>query len=973
MTGESDLQTKDLVAFGPFRLIAAERRLERDGLALELGARAVDVLTMLIENAGEVVSKQALIERAWPNITVNEGCLRFHMAALRKALGDGHDGIRYLANVHGRGYCFVAPVVRHPATPEVQENLTPHPAQKLPPRLARMVGRDEVVQQIAGQLVVDRFVSIVGPGGGGKTTVAVSVGHVLKERFDGDVRFVDLGPLSDPLLVPGVIASKLGLLVQSNDPVPTLIAFLRDARILLILDSCEHVIDTASELAERIFTEAPAVHILATSRESLRVEGENVYRLPPLECPPEGVVLSADQAMTFPAVQLFVERVTARGHRYELTNADAPAVGTICRRLDGLPLAIELAAGRVDAYGVNQTAALLNDHLGLLWEGRRTAVPRHQTLNAMLDWSYELLPNHEQAILRRLSVFVGIFTLDAARAVAASDGITETQVETAVAGLIAKSLAASNTGEATARFRLLDTTRAFVLEKLIESGEVAAVARRHALYFRDHLQSVRTNAAGSSASAPVVSYGDHLGNVRAGLEWCFAAGGDYALGGELAAAAAPFLLELSFLTECHNWAAKALAALDDAARGTKMEMDLQAALGLSLMFTRGNSETVRLALTRALELAEVLEDLPSQLRLLGRLHIFHERLGEFHASLVFADRSEQVAKQLGDPVAISAAHSTSGISLHLMGDQAAARAHLDAAVLPFLVSENIKYMHYGFHYRNRAHIALARTLWLQGYADQAVVVARETVEEAEAIKHPITLCIALIWAVSVHLWTGDWDSTEERIERFIAHAEKYSLAPYQAVGLGVKGELAVRRGEPDVGIPLLLSCLKSVHSARYELLTTQFLNALAEGFAMAGRFAEALSTIDESISQIESNGDLFYMPEALRIRGEILSCAPDCGSSEAEDDFRRAIELGRRQSAPAWELRAANSLARLWIGQGRGEEARGLLAPIYARFTEGFGTLDARAADGILNVVCRHQIINDSNDSRCLRTDTCDM
>ena len=219
-----------------------------------------------------------------------------------------------------------------------------------------MVGRDEIVREISEQLKTERFVTVAGPGGIGKTTVAVSIGHELLAEFAGAVHFFDLGPLNDVLLVPSSVASTLGLLVQSSDPTPGLIAFLREKRALLILDSCEHVIDAAAALAERIFEQAPRVHILVTSRESLRVEGEHVHRLQALANPPDDAGLTAAQALCFPAVQLFVERAFASGGgSFELSDNDAPIVGEICRRLDGIALAIELAAGRANASSVQET------------------------------------------------------------------------------------------------------------------------------------------------------------------------------------------------------------------------------------------------------------------------------------------------------------------------------------------------------------------------------------------------------------------------------------------------------------------------------------------------------------------------------------------------------------------------------------------------------------------------------------------
>jgi predicted ATPase/DNA-binding winged helix-turn-helix (wHTH) protein len=943
-----DLETRDVISFGPFRLFTAQRLLERAGAPLQLGSRALDILIILVEHAGEVVSKKDLISHVWPDVTVDESGLRVHVAGLRKALGEGREGARYVSNIPGRGYCFVAPIARPSVSAKA---FVPAPVicdqvHGLPARLTRMVGRDEIVRLLSRQLAEQRFVTILGPGGIGKTTVAVSVGHAQLTAFEGSVRFFDLGPLNDPRLVPSALASMLGLLVQSEDPTPSVINFLRDRRMLLVLDSCEHVIETVAALAERIFEEAPHVHILATSRELLQVEGEHAHWLPALDSPPDGVELSMAQVLAFPAGQLFVERAAANGRGFELTDANAPIVAEICRKLDGIALAIELAAGRVSAYGIRETAALLDNRLRLLWHGRRTALPRHQTLSATLDWSYDLLTEPERAVIRRVSVFVGAFSLEAVRAVAVGEDINDAQVVEAMGRLVAKSLVSTNAGDTMRRYRLLDTTRAYALSKLVDTGEADATERRHAAYYCEYFDRLGVGAPESSQAARFPVFAEHLGNVRAALAWSLLERGDIGLGIALAASSAHLFVEMSLLSECHGWTERALAALDDQSRGTRREMELQAALGLSLMFTKGNSEQVRAALTRSLELAQELRDLPNQLRLLGRLHIFHERAGDFHQALAFAQRGEAVASEIADPVGIAAAQSLLGLSHHLIGNQADARTHLEAALVQPPASQRINTIHFGFHYRNRARIALARTLWLSGWPDQAVRLARQAVDEAGAIGHPVTLCIALIWAVSVFHWVGDCASAEDSIGRFIAHANRHSLAPYYAVGRGMTGELLVKRGQAEAGMELLRGARETLRADRYELVTTAFHSALAEGLAMTGRIELALVTINETIALVERNGDLFNMPELLRIKGDFLASVEDAG--QAEECFLGSLELAGRQSALSWELRTTTSLARLRLRQGRRGEARDALVQVYGRFNEGFETADQKGAKQLL-------------------------
>ena len=420
MAGGGESGTGDIVSFGPFRLAAEERLLLKDGAPVAIGGRALDVLIALTARAGEVVSGRELIDLVWPGVIVQEANLRVHIAALRKALGDGRDGSRYIVNVPGRGYSLVVPI-RHSSTDStlpIAAPASPARPRNLPAPLQALVGRNETVAALSSLLLSRRFVSVVGPGGIGKTTVAVAVANALRQEFGDDaVCFVDLGSLTDPADVPSAVASALGCSVQGPDPEPYIHAFLRDKRILIVLDNCEHVIEAAAPLCERLFGGAPSVHLLTTSREALRVEGENVHLLRPLDSPLDDTP-SAVQALAWPAVQLFMERAASSGYRAELSDTDAPIVAKICRRLDGIALAIELVASRVGTYGIRGTADLLDGGAELFLPGRRDAQPRHQTLQAMLDWSFKLLSAYEQTVLSRLSVFVGQFTLGAAHSVA---------------------------------------------------------------------------------------------------------------------------------------------------------------------------------------------------------------------------------------------------------------------------------------------------------------------------------------------------------------------------------------------------------------------------------------------------------------------------------------------------------------------------------------------------------------------------
>src|SRR5580704_15596685 len=377
------------ISFGPYRLLAAQRLLLEGDKPVRLGGRAFDILIALVERAGEVVGKEELIARAWPATFVEEANLKIQVSALRRALGDGQGDSRYVVNVVGRGYNFVAPILKEePSRASPSPTIAPSAPHNLPVATTRMIGREEIVTTLVTQLSRRRLVTIVGPGGIGKTTVGLAVAEQMIGAYEHGVWLVDLAPLRDPGLVASAVATVLGLEIRAEDPLPALVAALRDNRMLLMLDSCEHVIDAAAGLAAAVLRGTSYVKILATSREPLGVQGEGVHRLAPLGSPAPSSTLAAAEVAAFPAVQLFVERVTAIVEDFVLTDANAPLVVAICQRLDGLPLAIEFAAPRVEVLGIEGLAAgltrcLWNEpgahRLPLLTARRRATTARHRT------------------------------------------------------------------------------------------------------------------------------------------------------------------------------------------------------------------------------------------------------------------------------------------------------------------------------------------------------------------------------------------------------------------------------------------------------------------------------------------------------------------------------------------------------------------------------------------------------------------
>jgi predicted ATPase/DNA-binding winged helix-turn-helix (wHTH) protein len=938
----------DALSFGDFCLHPRERRLERDGRLVRVGDRALDILIALTERPGDVVTKEELTARLWPDVTVQDGALRVHVAGLRKALGDGKDGVECVKNVTGRGYAFVARTSRSTTSQRSSSSRPAAPGavgtRKLPYRLERMIGRDEVVRDLSAQLLAKRFVSIVGAGGIGKTTVAVAVAHALLSDFAEDVCFVDLSSVAESAHVPLGVASALGLALNGDQVADGIVAFLRDRRALVVLDGCEHVMEAVAPLAERVSRDAPGTHVLVTSRELLRVEGEHVYRMLPLETPSESDGLSASDALKFSAVQLFVERAAARDARLSFSDVDAPLVADICRRLDGIALAIEFAAGRVEAHGIRGTVSLLENRFKLSWRGRRTALPRHQTLSALLDWSYNLLDALERSLLRRLSIFVGVFSLDAVAALAA-DVDAEEAVD-ALGSLVDKSLVATvEVGGTGALYRLLDTTRAYAQAKLDESGERLSVAARHATYLCELLEQESRMKSGSPERLPV----NQLGSARAALEWAFSQTGDTKLGSRLAAASVPMFLDLSLLHECYRWVELALSSLEPAKRGTRQEMELQAALSTAAMFTRGNGADARAALDRAIALADAINEPREQLRLLGALHILLTRTGEHEDALAAAQRAGQLASMMPmDPAARALAEWMTATSQHLLGDQIGAEPRCRTALNRSPASRSTAMLYFSFDHRIRALVVLARTRWLLGRADDALRVAADAVHDAALVGQPTTVAISLIYSFSVYLWSGEIAAAASIVEELLKHTEKHSLAPYHAVALGEKGQLLIHRGD-FTGVELLRHAIDVLGTGRHLLLQSTFYSALAEGLAGLGLFADALRAIDLAIAETtRTHGRSFDAPEILRIKGSLLADKPEPDDQAAEKHLLDAIKHARGHSALGWELRAATTLSRLWARGNRRPQARELLGSTYERFAQGFGTADLVEARKLL-------------------------
>jgi predicted ATPase/DNA-binding winged helix-turn-helix (wHTH) protein len=933
---ESLTDSGDAVSFGPFQLIPSKRQLLKDGKLIRLQGRALDVLITLARHANKTVSQRELTDSVWPDTFVEESNLRVHISAVRRALGDGKAGPQYIANIAGRGYRLVTPPIlaAKDQTPDIPALLD----HGLPLSHTNMVGRDDVVESIMQQLSQRRFVTIVGSGGIGKSRVAIAIAAGLTPDYRDGIRFVDLAPLSDPLLVPSMIAAALGLAIRSDDPLPALITYLRDKELLLVFDNCDQVIETMAALTEQILRNDRSVHVLATSREAMRADGERVIRLAPLGVPEETADLTAAQAMNFPAIQLFVQRAIESRDSFELTDDEAPIVANICRRLDGIALAIELAAGRVDTFGVSQLDSLLDNRFKLLTRGRRTALPRHRTLSATVDWSYNALSETERAVLRRVSIFSGGFTLDAAEVVAWDEIVDRADIDDTIANLVAKSLITADVGGAFGLYRLLETTRAYGYIKLQDAKELNIAARRHAQFFLEDFER-KKGASDTRQSSDVRTSQAELENARNALEWAFSAAGDMAISISLAAAICPTFLERSLFTESLNWTDKALARCVSPA--SLQELELLTARAVALPFTTRAAETYD-TLLRALDLAKALKSKLIQIRLLEELYIFHIRVAQYPAALDISRQAEAVLAELDGSELVHSTDWMLATSHHYIGSHALAASYAESALkhIPSLRRSNN--LHFGLEPRLHAQCILARTLWITGYPERAIVVSHNAIEDAQAIANPVMLCSVLTWVSPIFLWTGDITFAESCIGRLSSQAKSYSLAPYQAMAIGLEGNLMVWRGQVASGIVLLNASLSAMHAIQQEILMTIVTYALADAYAKDGRISDGQSMIGEALKRIERHGEGVYLPEVLRIQGVLF--AAEAQLSAAEECFLRSLDFAAQRSALSWELKTAMRLAKLWEVQDRKKEARNLLGAVCAKFKDGRNSVDIESA-----------------------------
>ncbi|KAF1031190.1 MAG: putative HTH-type transcriptional regulator [Burkholderia lata] len=919
-----------MIEIGTLSVDFEQRDIRRHGASLRIGARALDILEVLHRANGSVVSKDDIMEAVWPGQIVEENRLQVHVATLRKALGANRDLIK---TVPGRGYLLIAiPPVAHVVAPRP----VAAPEDAAAAHQAPLVGRQVELGQIIDMIERVPVVTLVGAGGIGKTSLADRVAHVLRSRTGERVLFVELARAATRDDVLLAIAAELGLETDGVPGVERIGEAFATSRGLLVLDNAEHVVDLVADLVESLTARAAPLRVLVTSREPLHISVEAVFRVSPLAVPDGDTPVEAIALHS--AVELFLTRIRAATPDCALDAAGVRLIGDICRRLDGLPLAIELAAARVATLGLEVVASRLDDRLNLLTGGFRSALPRHQTLRATFDWSYVLLDAAARSLFRRMACFIGPFTFDAARDVAMDPGMSSAEMIAVFGELVAKSLVTVEFDGAQARYRLTESTRAYALEKLHNEGEFECIAERHARHEQTQAE------ARTLAQAQAVS--------QAGMREPAVAELPVPEADELALA----LREPARMRECSIPARRALDEIETgelSAVDATREMRLRAAYASALLHTDGDTHTAVTMWERTLGLAgRVGDEAFDACALVGLWNTMLTR-ADIHESLRYAMRFERAAERRGDRSQRLLANAMVATSLHYFGEHAQARERLEAATAELAETGEppCAVAALGVDVATLGRTILARLVWMQGDLEYAMRLVAQAVESAHRSGSALALCVVLgAVAAPVALCYGDHDVIADYLATLHSAAEANGLDIWLSHAECLAGQFDMQAGHPGAGLARIEPALRRIEASGFRCLLGPLVVAYAEGLTRTGRAAEARAKLDATLTCCRARGEHLFVPELLRARG--LAMLEQARTADAEvaiaceaDGHRHllmAIHTANGQGAAMWALRGTLDLADHLIERGRIGQVSSLVANLPGHFDPQSRAFDMR-------------------------------
>lgn len=919
--------------FGPFELFPEKGLLVREGSRIPLGSRALSILDLFVRRPGELVTVEDLRRHAWPNTSVEESNLRVQLSALRRALLSNSNEARYIVNESGRGYRFVAEVERRDVSSLPVSVVEMPRFASLPTSLVWPVGRDDALTLLLDQLSRTRLLTITGSGGVGKTTIALTTAARLSEKEGLATCFVDLSSVSHPDKVSDAVANALHLSVATVASVDVLGRALQGRELLLLLDNCEHVIEGAADVAERLLGATSGLRILATSREPLRCHGESLHKLSTLPVPTGDAGRTAESARTYAGVKLFLERALAMDERFVLSDANAPLVSRICQQLDGLPLALELGAATASVLGLENLASGLDDRLPLLGHGPRVT-PRHRTLRAMLDWSYDLLAEEERAVLVRLSIFRGLFSLDAGFAVAGDNEAKFAEFANVLGNLASKSLIAVVFDEPAVRYRLLDTTRAYCAKKLDLTGERAIVSARHATFVQRALSTAQVDWRVVSRDVWWSRHGHQLDDVRAALDWAFAQNDDIGQAIAMTILSAPLWLGLSQLGESRRWIEQAISALPEAKLvGSREEMQLCLQLGMLVFYVDGPGPKARVLCERALDVALSLEDVSGQVT--ARWALVGDRVfaGDYKAAASISKKLSAAADGGDDLESKAAASRIRASTEYYLGCFVSAASLGEHAIEVASRASSSYNVDFRISHLSTVRANQAICLWMLGQADQARELISIAIEDAISARDTGSLVYVLSHiGCPLALWLGETAMAERIVRQLIVCTEENALQYLSNLATWYFHATNVQSTYDSEWQHRPKAAFSAFRTYDQELLAT-----LVPGLVD-----------DQAVARAKTGEAGWASAEILRAQGEKLRTEADRGI-EAEAFFLQGLEVARRQGALAWELRCATSLGRLLIDRGDRKDAIEVLGPVIDKFTEGLDTADMLAAQAVMS------------------------
>lgn len=910
--------TGQIIRFGPFELRPERGQLLHGDVRVRLGARALAILTLLAQRAGNVVSVQEITDRVWPNIFVQENNLRVHITALRRALRKDTGRAIEIINVPGRGYRLNADVRIEAAGEEAVDTplspgIRPLP---LPLPINNLIGRDACVAEVVESLSRHRLVTIIGAGGIGKTSVALAA--LARLRDHTAVCFVDLTNCTSLAHVVSATAAALQS-PMGRDTMPIeLVERLRAVELVLLIDNCEHLIDTAARVAEAVLQACPRVTLLATSREPLRVPGEMQVHLQPLPVP-----AATDTTKTIasnPSVALFAERAAAAAGGFRLADVQAQQVAAICRSLDGLPLALELAAAALPMVGLEGLSHGLAGRMSLLAFGRRT-LGRHETLDAMLDWSFELLTPEERRVFACLSLFRSAFDLPAAVSVAAAGAPEEPGATRTILKLAVKSLLVIEQAPHAIAYRMLETTKAYARRKLDASGQAGSAARRHAEWVASLLNRAQADWLEMERATWWERYGKGIDDVRAALDWCLGEAGDKPLGIRLTLASAPLWLGMSQFAEYCRWLEQAIATLGLLGlRDSADEITLQIGL-CSLAFNAdGPGRGFERTATRVLRIARKIGDPLARASALWMLAGQRGIMGQHPAALALARQMLMPQGADADPELLNFARRVIAIMTFRVGKIGEA-----VDISTDLIARGSGRTAYGavlrYDHSTILHGNHSVMLAVKGRLEEAHATILNAVEVARRLRNPSSLCYLLSNAACpVALWLGD-EALARRFAELLGRTAEDNRFTYMSELAAWFASIADLPGRtPPVG-----GQRPPFPHDKDVFITCSAAHCDAEATARA-----------------ESRPVHWATAEILRADGEARLRTGD--RQGARRRFERALAIAEEQGAGLWGLRAANSLASL-IPPG---EAAGILQTALSGITGDDRFPDVRRARALL-------------------------